>query len=200
AAGERARLSVERATRQAELARLARTAQVVTVGAPAVVVDALWRAQQRMAAERPGCGVRWSLLAAISQVESGHGGGRVDASGQASPVILGPVLDGTVFSLILDTDGGALDADTVHDRAVGPMQFIPTSWAIYARDGNGDGRRDPSNYYDAALAAAEHLCRAGHDHRDPGGVSRAVFGYNRSPAYNAKVLALADEYGAVRLR
>ena len=45
------------------------------------------------------------------------------------------------------------------DRAVGPMQFIPTTWQRFARDGDGNGAADPHNLYDAALSAAEYLCR-----------------------------------------
>ena len=38
-----------------------------------------------------------------------------------------------------DTDGGELDKDTVYDRAVGPMQFIPSTWAVVKVDADGDG-------------------------------------------------------------
>lgn len=39
-------------------------------------------------------------------------------------------------------------------RAAGPFQFIPSSWAAYATDGDGDGKSDVNNMYDAAAAAA----------------------------------------------
>ena len=52
------------------------------------------------------------------------------------------------------------------DRAVGPMQFLPASWARYGADGNGDGVRDPHQLDDAALAAAAYLCAGpGHGQR-----------------------------------
>ena len=41
------------------------------------------------------------------------------------------------------------------------MQFIPSTWALYGADGNGDGVADPFNIFDAAAAAAHYLCRAG---------------------------------------
>ena len=71
--------------------------------------------------------------------------------------ILGPVLDGRLAGneVIRDTDKGAIDGDPTHDRAVGPMQFIPATWAGYASDGNGDGIKDPNNVFDAALLGSE---------------------------------------------
>ena len=114
--------------------------------------------------ERPECGLRWTGLAGIGKVESGHGtygGSRLSATGDTSQPIIGIPLDGSAGTAAIgDTDGGELDGDPTTDRAVGPMQFIPGSWRSLGRDGNGDGRADPSNIYDAALAAAGLLCRA----------------------------------------
>ncbi|KIF03325.1 hypothetical protein PL81_24915, partial [Streptomyces sp. RSD-27] len=95
----------------------------------------------------------------------------------------GPVLDGNGFADIPDTDGGAYDGDARHDRAVGPMQFIPSTWAAWGQDGNGDGRRDPNNVYDAALAAGRYLCAGGRDLRTGAGLDRAVLSYNQSAEY-----------------
>jgi membrane-bound lytic murein transglycosylase B len=97
-------------------------------------------------------------------------------------------------AVITDTDGGHYDGDQTHDRAVGPMQFIPSTWARYAADGNGDGVTDPQNLYDAARAAAVYLCTAGGDLTTDAGIHRAVYAYNHSEAYVAKVLGFATEY------
>jgi hypothetical protein len=83
------------------------------------------------------------------------------ANGLSTPRIIGIPLNGVGTELILDTDHGVLDGDRVYDRAVGPMQFIPSTWAQYATDGNGDGTADPFNIYDAAASAAKYLCDAG---------------------------------------
>ncbi|MGH8775651.1 MAG: lytic transglycosylase domain-containing protein [Jiangellaceae bacterium] len=83
-------------------------------------------------------------------------------------------------ALIRDTDGGALDGDTTYDRAVGPMQFIPSTWRSVSVDGNGDGRRDPNNIYDAAQGAAVYLCAGDTDLRDPIQAARAVRRYNNA--------------------
>ncbi len=64
---------------------------------------------------------------------------------------------------IPDTDGGALDHDATWDLAVGPTQFIPSSLRTYGADGNGDGRADPDNVFDAGLATARYLCSSGGD-------------------------------------
>jgi membrane-bound lytic murein transglycosylase B len=163
-----------------------------TVGAalPASVFLAYRRAESRLAGEAPGCRLRWQLLAAIGQVESGHaGGGRVTADGTTVPPILGPRLDGGAFALIRDTDGGAHDGDTVYDRAVGPMQFIPSTWARWGADGNDDGRADPDNVFDAALSAGRYLCAGGADLSVSGELDAAILGYNHSQAYLRTVRA-----------
>ncbi|MFE1557234.1 lytic murein transglycosylase [Streptomyces sp. NPDC058734] len=153
-------------------------------GIPASVLAAYRAAEQRVAADDPGCGLRWQLLAAIGKVESGQArGGQVDAAGTTLRPILGPVLDGNGFANISDTDRGAFDGDARYDRAVGPMQFIPSTWAAWGQDANGDGRRDPNNVHDAALAAGRYLCAGNRDLRTGAGLDRAVLSYNQSGEY-----------------
>ncbi len=164
---------------------------------PVVVLDAYYRAQLVVAVERPSCEVRWDQLAGIGRVESRHGtygGTSVDAAGRTVDEILGPVLDGDPWLAIADTDGGRFDGDTIWDRAVGPMQFIPSSWAIYGRDGDGDGEEDPHNLYDAALAAALHLCGTTGGLSSEDRFTRALLGYNRSISYGLTVKGHAEEY------
>ncbi|MDQ0748054.1 membrane-bound lytic murein transglycosylase B [Streptomyces africanus] len=157
---------------------------------PASVFAAYRRAEDRLAREVPGCQLRWQLLAAIGQVESGQArGGRVTPDGTTVAPILGPRLDGVAFALIRDTDGGAHDGDPAYDRAVGPMQFIPSTWARWGADGNGDGRTDPNNVFDAALAAGRYLCAGGRDLSVPAQLDRAILGYNHSAAYLRTVRA-----------
>jgi membrane-bound lytic murein transglycosylase B len=166
------------------------TAAVTGGAVPATVFAAYRHAEAGLARTAPGCGLRWQLLAAIGQVESGQaGGGRVGADGTTLTPILGPRLDGGDFAVVRDTDGGAYDGDAVYDRAVGPMQFIPSTWAQWGVDGNGDGRADPDNVFDAALAAGRYLCAAGRDLSGAAGLDRAILGYNHSAAYLRTVRA-----------
>jgi hypothetical protein len=98
------------------------------------------------------------------------------------------------FAYIGDSDDGQWDGDTSYDRAMGPMQFIPTTWRSYAIDADGNGTTDPFNINDAALAAANYLCVAGGNLRTDAGQRRAVLAYNHSDEYVAQVLALARAY------
>jgi len=164
-----------------------------------VVIDAYFRASIQMAERRSGCGISWDQLAGVGLIESRHGsygGNTVGQDGRTSGEILGPVLDGDPFAAIADSEGGALDGNTEWDRAVGPMQFIPTSWEIYGLDGNADGVRDPHNLYDAAYAAAEHLCRGYTGIQNDGVYRRALLGYNRSAVYGSDVMAARRNYAA----
>ncbi|MFJ8080488.1 lytic transglycosylase domain-containing protein [Streptomyces sp. NPDC096205] len=164
-------------------------------GIPATVLDAYKQAAARLNAAKPGCNLPWQLLAAIGKVESGQaGGGRVDANGTTYTPILGPQLDGNGFALIKDTDNGAYDGNASYDQAVGPMQFIPSTWEWAGRDGNGDGLRDPNNIYDAALAAGHYLCRFGWDLSAQGDLDRAILSYNNSRDYLNTVLSWLEYY------
>ena len=118
-----------------------------------------------------GCHISVPLLAAIGQVESGSLVGRtLDAQHRVTQPVLGPVLNGNGFAAVADTDNGALDGDTTWDRAMGPMQFIPSTWRAYAVDGDGDGVRDPQDVEDATATAAAYLCADGRDLSTESGV------------------------------
>ena len=104
-------------------------------------------------------GLSWKVLAAIGQVESGHGRN------------VGPSTAG----------------------ALGPMQFLPTTWASAGVDGDGDGRADIMSPFDAVPAAALYLCRNGAT-RGSQGLYDAVFSYNHADWYVREVLALAAAY------
>ncbi|RDG37376.1 lytic transglycosylase domain-containing protein [Streptomyces corynorhini] len=162
---------------------------------PATVLSAYQRAEQTVAETRPGCNLPWQLLAAIGKVESGHArDGQVDDNGTTLAPILGPVLNGVGFANISDTDNGEFDGDAKHDRAVGPMQFIPSTWRTWGKDGNGDGVKDPNNIFDAALAAAYYLCAGQRDLSIDEDLHRAILGYNHSREYLNTVLSWFQYY------
>ncbi|MGB8652380.1 MAG: lytic transglycosylase domain-containing protein [Mycobacteriales bacterium] len=104
-------------------------------------------------------GLSWTVLAAIGQIESGHGRN------------VGP------------SSAGAL----------GPMQFLPSTWAFAGVDGDGDGKADIMNPFDAVPAAALYLCRdgAGRGGQD---LYNAIFSYNHADWYVREVLDLAARY------
>ncbi|MGG7509040.1 lytic transglycosylase domain-containing protein [Plantibacter sp. YIM 135249] len=150
-----------------------------------------------IAESRPECGIGWNTIAAIGRVESVHGtidGGAINDAGVTVPPIIGPALTGQAFDAIADTDGGKLDGDARWDRAVGPMQFIPSSWKIWGVDGNGDGIADPQNLDDAALSTAGYLCDAGGQLQDEGNWVNAIRSYNGADSYLHKVADAANEY------
>ncbi|WP_406140729.1 lytic transglycosylase domain-containing protein [Streptomyces sp. NBC_01089] len=164
-------------------------------GIPASVLAAYRKAEQTVAGTDPGCHLPWELLAAIGKVESGQArGGRVDAEGTTLSPILGPVLNGAGFADIADTDNGQYDGDATHDRAVGPMQFIPSTWATWGQDGNGDGTKDPNNVFDAALATGRYLCADGRDVAVQHDLDQAILGYNHSQEYLSTVLSWLGFY------
>jgi Transglycosylase SLT domain len=146
-------------------------AQVVRVGpapAPAKAVppapqapvgrpESYLELYQRAASTCPG--LSWTVLAAIGQVESGHGRNN------------GP------------SSAGAL----------GPMQFMPSTWKAYGVDGDGDGTADIWSPYDAVPGAAKYLCANGAG-RGGEKLRKAVWFYNHSWDYVNKVLGLADAY------
>ncbi len=166
------------------------------LGIPGVVLDAYQFSERTLAELRPRCHLSWSVLAGIGRIESGHASdGRVDALGNTLGPILGPQLDGSPgMAAIPDTDRGQLDTDPVWDRAVGPMQFIPSSWRGYGVDGNGDGVANPNNIYDATVATGLYLCGGDTDLSVPAQLQAAIYRYNHSATYVAIVLQWAQAY------
>jgi murein DD-endopeptidase MepM/ murein hydrolase activator NlpD len=169
-----------------------------SLGIPAVMLDAYVRAAASDVVA--GCGLRPGILMGIGRVESGHGrtlaGASISGEGTVHPPIVGPALDGSGGTArIADTDRGRWDGDGTWDRAVGPMQFIPSTWRAWGRDANRDGAADPHNAYDAALGAAAYLCAASPGALDDdANLGRALFAYNRSHAYVAEVMGWIDYY------
>ena len=158
------------------------------------------RAAQVIDAADPKCKIEWPLVAAIGRVESNHGryGGNVlNAEGVAKPGIWGIALDGSNGTAeIKDTDAGQYDRDKVYDRAVGPMQFIPSTWSVVGVDGDGDGERNPQDIDDAALATAVYLCSGDENLSTRAGQESAVFRYNRSDDYVRLVLSIMEAYAS----
>ncbi|MFG2645947.1 hypothetical protein ACGFYP_33825 [Streptomyces sp. NPDC048370] len=183
-------------------APVAGTAPASVAGIGPVVLAAYTRAASAVTARRPKCsGMRWSVIAGIGKVESGHASGRtVAANGSVSPRIYGVRLNGSGAggntSVHSDTDQGVLDGDDVYDRAVGPMQFIPSTWqGPSGQDGNGDGAKDPHNIFDAAQATGVYLCGNGSsDLTADAQLRKAVLRYNQSGAYADEVIGHVHAY------
>ena len=165
---------------------------------PAPALAAYQRAETVLDEARPSCGLRWELLAAIGRVESDHGrhaGGALRQDGRVVPPIIGVALTGADGTRrVGDSDAGQLDGDRRADRAVGPMQFLPSTWSVVGVDADGDDQRDPQDVDDAALAAAVYLCGGGEDLTERTGLEAAVLTYNRSRDYVDTVLALMRAY------
>ena len=125
--------------------------------------------QYRSAVRRCG-GLSWAVLAAVGKVESDHGRARLPG-----------VRSGWNAA-----------------GAAGPMQFgvgvgrAGNAWAGYGGDFDRDGRTSVYDPGDAIPAAARYLCAYGAPHH----LDRALFAYNRSWSYVARVQRLARGYVA----
>jgi hypothetical protein len=106
-----------------------------------------------------------------------------------------PGLSWTVLAAIGQIESG--DGTNVGPStagALGPMQFLPSTWAIWGIDGFGQtGPPDIMNPYDAVPSAARMLCADGAG-RGGSALSAAIFDYNHAEWYVKEVLALAAEY------
>ncbi|WP_459642068.1 lytic transglycosylase domain-containing protein [Kineococcus sp. NUM-3379] len=158
AAAEAARkLAEARAAAEAAASAAASAGAAATSKATARPVAADY-AQLYAGAARTCPGMRVSLLAAVGQVESGHGRNT------------GPSSAG----------------------AIGPMQFMPATFAAYGVDGDGDGTADAWAPADAVYSAANYLCRNGGGHGREA-EARALWHYNHADWYVRMVQRIADE-------
>jgi len=168
-------------------------AAAVATGIPQRALVGYAGASLALATESPQCHLGWSTLAALGWIESGHGthaGSRVSNDGVSTPAIFGPALDGTDYAAITSASGGP-----GWDRAMGPLQFISSTWASWGADGNGDGVPDPQQIDDAALSAGRYLCHYG-DLSNPDTWRTAVFAYNHVTSYVDAVAAKANDYNS----
>lgn len=167
-------------------------------GIPSRVLTAYAGAALQLNAYKPECKLTWNTLAGIGWVESRHGtifGGKVKSNGNMSEPIFGIPLDGANNTKALpDFDDGNFDGTAEFDRAVGPMQIIPPTWAAWHSDGNGDGNEDGQNIDDSVFAASRYLCFNGGDLSTPEGWKKALRSYNASNTYARDVSAKASEY------
>ncbi|MFD0621584.1 lytic transglycosylase domain-containing protein [Streptomyces sanglieri] len=173
-------------------------------GISPVMLSAYTRAAAKVPTVRPKCkGMRWSVIAGIGKIESNHAAGHsITASGDISPQILGVRLNGSGAgaggntSTFSDTDRGQLDGDTAYDRAVGPMQFLPSTWnGPSGQDGNSDRVKDSHNAFDAALGTAVYLCGTGTTYLSrTDQLRKAIYRYNHSSTYVDDVTDHINEY------
>jgi membrane-bound lytic murein transglycosylase B len=115
-------------------------------------------------------------------------------NGFASEPIYGVPLTGGEFMNIPDFDDGNFDGTAEYDRAVGPMQIIPATWAAWHVDGNLDGSEDGQQVDDSTMVAAGYLCFSGTNLSTYTGWDKAVTAYNQAPQYIIDIAVKADEY------
>ncbi|MFB9358718.1 lytic transglycosylase domain-containing protein [Actinoplanes nipponensis] len=172
-------------------------------GIPVVAVQAYGYAELVVGRTTPSCHLSWTTIAAIAKVESAHGsanGAVLNVDGSVAPPIFGLALDGKGGRQeVRDTDRGALDGDPQFDRAMGPLQFIPQTWAAVSAgngvDADNNGVSDPHDIDDASLAAAKYLCQGGRDLAKPDAWWDAILSYNALRPYAQKVFDAANDYG-----
>lgn len=166
---------------------------------PTPALAAYQRAEAVLAQADQRCRLDWTLVAAVGHVVTGHGGkagSELDEDGLMKPRYAGDPLKDEEGRRIPDSDAGRVDGDKRFDRPVGPMQLSPATWAVVGVDGDGDGRRDPHDIDDAALAVAVLMCSGDGSLQQRAGRVDGVSRVNDNATFIATVLAVDRAYQA----
>jgi hypothetical protein len=117
---------------------------------------------------------------------------------QASAAKYCSAMSWTVLAAIGQIESGdGRDVGPSTAGALGPMQFLPSTWATWGIDGFGQtGTPDIMNPFDAVPSAARYLCAAGASSGTQAGLRQAIFAYNHADWYVNEVLGLAAQYAA----
>jgi len=75
----------------------------------------------------------------------------------------------------------------------GPMKLTPAAWLVVGVDADGDGKRDPQDIDDSALAAAVVLCSGAEDLAAPPGQRHALMRLAATREIVEAVMTLADD-------
>jgi hypothetical protein len=115
---------------------------------------------------------------------------------QASAARYCPGLSWTVLAAIGQIESGdGSNNGPSSAGALGPMQFLPSSWREWGITAFGEsGAPDIMDPFDAVPAAARLLCAAGAGSGSATGLTGAIFAYNHATWYVNEVLALAQQY------
>ena len=90
--------------------------------------------------------------------------------------------------------GHGVPWDSSSAGAQGPFQFLPSTWAQYGVDGNGDGKKDIQDLTDGAFGAANYLAASGAKLPNPD-LQKAIFAYNHAQFYVNNVMAAYAKFG-----
>ena len=166
------------------------------VSAPGVAIGAL-RREVRAALGPNGTLITLRRQQQSLPVDSTHSGTRPstyldlfrESAAQYCPSMSWTIL--AAIGQIESGDGTNMGPSTA--GALGPMQFLPSTWKIWGIAAFGEP--EPPNImdpYDAVPSAARYLCAAGAG--TPSGLARAIYAYNHATWYVNEVLALAHQY------
>ena len=167
------------------------------ISAPGVSLATLTRRVSRLLGPSGRIEVLRSQQLPVAVVPSGTRPGSYLQLFKASAAQYCPGLSWTVLAAIgqiESADGTNVGPSSA--GAMGPMQFLPSTWAAWGTDGFGDtGTPNILNPYDAVPSAARLLCADG---AAAGGQSlyHAIFDYNHADWYVNEVLSLASKYAA----
>lgn len=135
-------------------------------------------------------GIDWPLLAAHHRIETRFSTMKTDVSpaGAEGPMQFMPC---TFVGWSHPTCSGLGEGKIPVEEKVNPK--VIAKYGGYGVDGDGDGKADPFNLYDAIFSAAHYLSKNGAQTND---LTAAVFNYNHSHAYVADVLYFYELYSS----